>query len=499
MVACASWLLLHRNLLDNGFVLRRRRLGTDGQAGLIIGMTSTLWTLAVIKTAFHTDGPLRDSGTSSGSRVLLNGLIMLSYAPLTTQFLFGVWTLCMVDTLAGRKTPGFPRLWRGSRVPDPYNWETGLPRPLYWFLMISLGVSVSVPSLLSIRYGPSAVPGVLNLAGLSLFVLASAPRNPYAAAPHRYADDALRIALPTTHSEGTMYVLPGPDRGFDAVWSPKLQAEHAEADAQIMALFSRMRAGRWSPHEPLERLRTTMARYQDRARITTAQAERLAAWIYLDDESGGGGPPSALRRIECLRAPGVHLVGRDLVFALCHAEYLVFMAAGRLRPATAAKFATLRLARRSGAGAGGAAVETVGYGRPGLDGYRAAVEHLYAMFGQPVDKSAVAFDGTPPPAFSAALGRAPASVDDYAGALWDLSTEHSESTFSALYFFTTVWTVEVGNVNGFHLFPLRARDRDGDVVTQLVAWRQAWWAACLSQLVAVSPMLFGLFVAGFAS
>ncbi|KAJ9161022.1 hypothetical protein NKR19_g2725 [Coniochaeta hoffmannii] len=432
----------------------------------------------------------------------------------------------MLDVLIARKTQRQPRLWQGSKPHGPFDWSAGLPPALYWTMMAMICVSVTATSLLSIAYGPSPVAGILNLAGLSLFVLSGTTRNPYATAPHSYGDDSLRIALPTTHHEGTVYVLPGPglgpgsSGGFDAVWSPKLAAEHADADAQMMTLFAHMRGDRWGPAEPLERLRTTLAHYQARTRISVGQAERLAAWIYLDDdedededEDAGGGVAkkpgrgaiisdeerASLRRIECRRAPGVHLIGRDLMFALCHAEYLVFMAAGRLRPETAAKFGRLRLERRSGAGPGtDPGADTVGYGRPGLEGYRQAVEHVYAMFDLPVDRAAVVFDeATTPPSFSFALSGEPASIDEYAGQLWDLSCRHSESTFSALYFFTTVWAFEVGNVNGFHLFPLRARDREGDVVTQLMLWRQVWWAACVSQLVSLSPMLFGLFVAGF--
>ena len=163
------------------------------------------------------------------------------------------------------------------------------------------------------------------------------------------------------------------------------------------------------------------------------------------------------------------------MFTLCHAEYLVFMAANRLRPETAAKLGMLRLIRRSRAASGQIAeapIETAGYGQPGLAEYRAAVEHVYAMFGLPMDQAAVEFGSVPVPQYSFMFTEArpgPASIEEYAGQLWDLSTKHSKSTsFSALYFFTTVWAMDVGNVGGFHFFPLRVKDREGDVVTQLV-------------------------------
>ncbi|KAK4206172.1 hypothetical protein QBC37DRAFT_357225 [Rhypophila decipiens] len=513
MVACLSWLLLHRTLSDSGFTLGLRGVdNTDCKSVLLIGLTSTLWSAATIKAALDADiGPSLRSGDGDGDGGLLlasprviNGLRIASHAPIITQVLFAFWLVCMGDVLLARwSNRPSTRLWRGVNSHTPFIWNAGLPPAVYWATIIIFCVAVTVSSFLSIAYSPSTTLGILNLLGLVIFVqgLGGSPRNPYTRSSHWYTDSSLRIALPTSHHEGTMYILPGPGTGIDAVWSPKIRTEHTEADAEIMTLFSHLRADRWVPSEPLERLRTTLAAYQARVRISAEQAERLAAWIYLDKDHAES---ASLRRIECLRAPGMHLIGRDLMFALCHAEYLVFMSAGRLRPETMAKFGSLRLIRRSGAG-GSAARETVGYGRPGLEGYREAVEHVYAMFGLPVDRAAVEFGDSDllPPKSSFALstgGSSPAkTIEEYVGQLWDLSTKHSESTFSALYFFTTVWAMEVGNIGGFHFFPLRVRNRDGDVITQLVMWRQAWWVACLSQLVAVSPTMFGLFVAGFVT
>ncbi|KAM7193064.1 hypothetical protein V8F20_008580 [Naviculisporaceae sp. PSN 640] len=509
IVACLSWLLLHRTLSDSGFTLGRRGINnTDAKSALLIGLTSTLWSAAAIKAALADveSSSISDDDDSYGvlpltSPKVLQWLIIASSAPIITQILFAFWLLCMADLLLARWTnrPS-TRLWRGLNSHTPFIWSAALPSTVYRGLLIVFCVAVTVPSLAT-AYSPSTIPGILSLLGLVIFVqgINGSPRNPYTKSSHWYTDSSLRIALPTSHHEGTMYILPGPSTGIDAVWSPKIRAEHTEADAEIMTLFSHMRADRWVMSEPLQRLRTTLAAYQARVHISGEHAERLAAWIYVDKDHAEF---SSLRRIECLRAPGVHLIGRDLMFALCHAEYLVFMAVGRLRPETVAKLGKLRLIRRSGAG-GSADQETVGYGRPGLEGYREAVEHVYSMFGLPVDRAAVEFGDSEilPPKSSFALsasGASPAkTIEEYAGQLWDLSTKHSESTFSALYFFTTVWAMEVGNVGGFHMFPLRVRNRDGDAITHLVLWRQAWWAACLAQLVTVSPTIFGLFVAGF--
>jgi len=58
----------------------------------------------------------------------------------------------------------------------------------------------------------------------------------------------LRVALGTSHLEGTMYILPSRKAGFEAVWSPKIPAEHDGADTEIMPLFGLMRTGILAPY-----------------------------------------------------------------------------------------------------------------------------------------------------------------------------------------------------------------------------------------------------------
>ncbi len=78
----------------------------------------------------------------------------------------------------------------------------------------------------------------------------------------------------------------------------------------------------------------------------------------------------AVRRFMCHRAPDIHLIGRDLMFALCHAEYLVFMGQACLPPDMQAKLGTLRAMSRSGASPASAAEnKTVGF-TGGSEGYK---------------------------------------------------------------------------------------------------------------------------------
>lgn len=467
-------------------------MSTDTLASLLIGSTCTLWTSAVLGHIYQTRGRSIQS-FSSDQRTLHDMLAALAAAPLLVQVLFGFWLVTWLDGLRAEKRASTkPVFWSLTALRGPFDWESGVHRGFYWTLLTAICISVLVPALASIA-SEAPLPGILSLAGLIVFGLDGAPNNPYVTATHRYADDRLRVALPTSHHEGTAYVLPSMGIGFDAVWTPKVQNEHLAADQELMVLFAHMRSGRYPPSEPLERLRKTLTLYQERVILSTAQAERLAAWIYnskLPEEP-------ELRRIRCQRAAGVHLIGRDLMLALCHAEYLVFMAQGRLSNDTQSKLGTLRLLSRSGApGTLDTDTRTVGF-VPGYSGYKEAVEHVYAIFDTAIEAPALEFSSTAPPSYSAALSSSPSSIDEYVAQLWDLSIQHTESTFSALYFFTTVWYMELGNVNGFHIFPLRCRTRDGDLVSQQIAWRQAWYAGCMAQLISVGPQLLALFAAGF--
>ncbi len=162
------------------------------------------------------------------------------------------------------------------------------------------------------------------------------------------------------------------------------------------------------------------------------------------------------------------------MFALCHAEYLVFMGQACLPPYMQAKSGTLRAMSRSGTSPASAAkITTVGF-TGGFEGYKEAVEYVYAIFDIEVDPSALNFEGTSPPKYSSAFSKSPDSTDEHVAELCETSCKHSDSLFTALYSFMTLWFVQMGNINGFHIFPLRCRAQDGDLVSRQVLWRQAW-------------------------
>ncbi|KAJ2989691.1 hypothetical protein NUW58_g3339 [Xylaria curta] len=467
----------------------------DVVATLVVGATSTIWTVAAFGHIYHREDPdTLPTVTWQGVDIRMQRILLIAVeAPLLSQLIFLLWLPKWLSARWRARAGNTPHLCRSIQLRSPFDWEYGLGSPLYWLLATAACTRCWPAIRLSHRTGGRGVThyheGDSKHHSSSIFFFGGTPRHPYNDASHSYSDDVLRVVLPTSHHEGTVYQLPSVDRGFDAIWSPKIANEHLEADGEMMVLFQHMRSNRWMPSEPLERLRRTLAQFRQRVVLSRGQAQLLADWIYVDKPRLGG----TARSIACSRAPGVHLVGRDLMYALCHAEYLVFMSQRALDEETRSKLVRLRLGSRTGAGVKEHG-RTVGY-LPGLEGYREAAAYVYSIFDIPVDEEALNFS-CPPPSFSTALGKAPTSIDEYVSELWELSKEHCESTFTALYFFTTVWFMELGNVNGFHIFPLRCRTTDGDLVSQEMMWRQIWYSGCFAQLVAVSTILFGAFVAG---
>jgi len=187
-------------------------------------------------------------------------LSQASHAPWLVQILFMFWIFFRIDALSAQ-TRGYENfiLWKLSVTAGPFEWMDSIKPLPRWILRGFLAITVLATSAPAISNG-FVVQGVLNITGLVVFLLLGATVNPYTKANHRYSADMLRIILPTSHHEGTVYILPSESHGFDAVWSPKVQNEHLEADQQTMALFGRMRSGKWSLKEPLECIRHVVPR-----------------------------------------------------------------------------------------------------------------------------------------------------------------------------------------------------------------------------------------------
>ena len=175
------------------------------------------------------------------------------------------------------------------------------------------------------------------------------------------------------------------------------------------------------------------------------------------------------------------------MYALAHAEYLVFIRKNALPARLQSRLGVLRDVKRSGGLDPSQATPTIGYAG-GLAGYREAVRLTYALFNEAMDPAALHPPEISLPA-SRALGYRPSTTEEYVGNLWNLSLEHSESTFSALYMFCCIWFVEVGNVGGFHIFPFTSYSHQGDRTAWQIIWRQGWYECLLAQSIAYSPLI----------
>ena len=82
---------------------------------------------------------------------------------------------------------------------------------------------------------------------------------------------------------------------------------------------------------------------------------------------------------------------------------------------------------------------------------------------------------------------------NYVSEVWDLSYAQSElaSTTPVLQLFTTVWFIELGNVNAFHIFYLDVGDA---MVTRSAAEREIWYWGLVYQLITASPALIWVYI-----
>ena len=459
--------LIHRSLLTRGFTLRRSVLSTDTILMGVVVLVVNAWTIIVLLP-----------GHSPSLGILTVPWIGLLFSWLYVGFIASVYSRYIETT----------RFWQMVCSNGPFSWRESLNPYCLWALYLSLLVT-QVPCSLILVLDGKLIQGIMGIACCFLVFSSALPQNAYVSAPYMYGGDMLRIALPTSHIEGTVYVLPSRKRGFEAVWSPKVRSEHRLADSEIMALFASMRTGSYSLAEPLRRLRSTMSQFNERAILDTREVNDLAEWLLME-------PGSILARQSnrTRRPPKTHLIGRDLMYALAHAEYLIFMRKEVLKPNLRGRLGSLRDMRRSGGLVDQDPAPMVGH-REGIAGYQEAVRYVYRLFNENADAAAL----EPPPMqshVSIALGRRTASTEDYVGSLWTLCLQHSESTFSALYMFCTIWFIEVGNVGGFHIFPFQCQQNQGDLTAWHIIWRQGWYECLMAQLIASSPLVALAFAAG---
>lgn len=503
----------HRSIMNIGFTLRRRGLSTDTYTVLIVGLVTMVWTaLVVISSISLQDRPCRQGFQQCTARmayvpwilVILSFFWLIAYtnevlylrskdsqSPKTTRLKIDPESQAKQKILAHTwnvfhfRPCGKWRIWNMECSHGPTNWAGSVSRSYRWALygtMLVVSLLVGIGAIMQNLF----TTGLLTVVGVILFIVGAAGKNNYAAAPHIYTRDTLRVMLHTSHKEGTSYVLPCRSRGFDAVWGPKIEYENKALDEAV----EKFRDAGGYGHGNLISMEKVMASFHSATDLTIDNVNDLASWLYEPDEN------PQMCRIACKRAPGIHLISFSLMAALRQAEYLVFQKQSLIREDLRKKVGSLRAARGSGLDLGKRNAQ-IG-GKPGLEGYQEAVRYVYKLLGEDqVDENALK-PSSECPISSVVLDPCPTDIEDYVAKLWQLCFETQESTFAALHAFATHYFADIGNdpENGWHGFSLRAKDREGDIVTWHIIWRQAWYCAIVSQLTSMSPIIFGAFIAG---
>ncbi|KAF2454906.1 hypothetical protein BDY21DRAFT_381168 [Lineolata rhizophorae] len=542
--ALASMTLLitaHRAIMNTGFTLRQKGLSTDAIISLTIGGLTCIWTTLVIVSALFLDEqPCRHGFQQCAAR--------LAYVPWIIQIVFLFWLIAYTDEILFLRWKNFMRsqdaaasqnhsgsepsastrvqpnatatvqeagsgdvessvpgpstkkrsilqllkkdrfrIWYMDSSQGPFNWAGSLHPVFRWAIYGTVGVAVLVPSYAAIREQLYTI-GLLNLVGVVLFTVGAAGANNYPTAPHIYTADTLRVMLHTRHMEGTSYILPCSYRGFDAVWGPKIEAENRALDQAVEKAAEAADSEASLAGRPVN-YDAVLAAFKASTQLSRTDVTRLAEWLYEPESQ------PQMRRLACVRAPGLNLIATNVILSLWHAEYLVFMSLGTLPSRIRKKAALLRGARRTGLDLDQSAGQ-IG-AKPGIEGYREAARYVYRLLGEPVDDGAL-FPGSNPPASSVVLEPCPDTTEEYFARLWDHCFVKSESTFAALCAFCWFRQADIGNdvPKGWHGFPLRAWDRDGDIVSWHIMWRQAWYIAVIAQLTSMSPIILSAFVAG---
>ncbi|KAK0701240.1 hypothetical protein B0H67DRAFT_595665 [Lasiosphaeris hirsuta] len=522
----------HRSIVNIGFTNRRRGLSTDTYIVLIIGLVVFTWTALVIGSGVLLgDRPCLQSFRQCGAR--------LAYVPWIMIILFIFWLIAYGDMALHLRSKDslissndesdktneaslpapttnpkpthnkllnlhLPRyghwgIWKMECSHGPTNWSGSLNPWFRWTLyltILSVCMTVSIAALMESLY----TIGLLTTVGVVLFMTGASGKNDYATAPHLYTRDTLRVMLHTRHRMGTAYILPCRDRGFDAVWGPKIEYENRALDKAQEQFVKEGGYGKKRTHISMDSLLSWFNNAA--AGLEDEDIIDLAEWLYTPEHK----PVMCRLAPSCKRQAGIHLLNYSLMGALVHAEYIVFQNLDMIqkkRLGLARLAATLRSSRGTGLQLDGG-VKQIGEPKNGekkefAEGYREAVKYVYRLFGMEAEDMAL-YPKSVCPQRSIVFEDAelPKTIGEYVGKLWEYCIGREESTLAALHAFTLFYQADIGNdpPNGWHGFPLLVKDREGDMVTWQIIWRQAWYGAIISQITSMSPIIFSAFVAG---
>ncbi|KAH7232392.1 uncharacterized protein BKA55DRAFT_523738 [Fusarium redolens] len=234
--------------------------------------------------------------------------------------------------------------------------------------------------------------------------------------------------------------------------------------------------------------------------------QRLGSWLYLHPNVHERWP--ALPTRNGILRPGYFLIGRDVVFALLLWERLVFERRWQLDKEFRDRVWLLHERKYTGRGLNDSPNRNIPAtrGKPkkgdGLDGLLEAFDEVYRILDHTSPQR------LNPPSSSVVDDLVPVtSVEVYAVKLWEACWKEYPSTFGALYLWTTVWYIDMGNI-GFHTTPLLPNskaERDTklwldyapDYMTAWrIRWRYLWHSSILCQLVIMLPTIIKGLVVG---
>jgi hypothetical protein len=400
-----------------------------------------------------------------------------------------------------------------SSLRGPKDWDASVSRRYRWPLYILVAAGVFTAGVAALKVGQWSL-GLLNFVGLIVFLIGAGGANTYDRAPHKYSATMLRVVLPTRYQQSIVYILPSLGRGFDAVWSPKIAYEHQALE--------KITEG-WNGKDKLD-LGSILPSFLASVQLSKKEVEALATWLYMLDDTESD--VRKMRRIRCQRQKSV-LIGRYLMYALCHAEFVVRGLDEELEPGLRQLIGRLR--RRSQGRVLPADLRwrrtpdddwelQIGKGSKEafrdahrthilFKGYKEAVDYVYKLLGQDGLSDEVTENySLRPPKNSNVLARCPQCKDqptpqgmeDYMGALWYHCLMESDTTFEALYAFSCYFDAEVKNSikYGWNDYPLLPHSYSGDFTSWHVIWRQAWYNAVVAQLVTQSANIFSAFING---
>ena len=392
------------------------------------------------------------------------------------------------------KSPGLWR-WRLGTVDPAYRWTYSVGRMFYlpfYFCVIGAVLTTSIPAIIKGFYST----GFLNIASLVLYMVTNF-RNPYGKAPHKFREDMIRIAAPplsnSSYRRGRrkeiVYTLPCRKFGFGAIWSVTLEYEDDEL-ANVCLNYEDLledkskELSRWR-----KKFREYLNAFVQRVQFTSdEQLLELAGWLVQDPEIAQMIPPPLCK------VDGDHLISHDIIFALCVAEHIVFMNRVRIwrinRPLYDRLFQFRTFQYK-----GTSQIYTIVECGRNFTKWGDLVRYVYRQFQLPVGAAIELADKkhTTPPDPSPLFQRSFANFDEYTKELWKFCNEQNlDSAYETLYLFATIWRSEAG-----FCYPLlRPKNENGDMISWYVIWRQAWYQAGLTQLIALSPVVFSSFFSG---